>query len=103
MIHRVQFEQWVPATIEKVFLFLLIRAIYLGSCLANRTELARRSRVPFVLSRFRTMDCVNYKFEWNHPFVDIQNEGTIQAISASPRILGGGAKRHERNDRPRCD
>ncbi len=41
------------------------------------------------------MDCVNYKFEWNHPFVDIQNEGTIQAISASPRILGGGAKRHE--------
>ena len=33
MTYRIQFEQWVPITIEKVFLFFAIRTICLASCL----------------------------------------------------------------------
>ena len=121
MIHRVQFEQWVPIAIEKVFLFFA-NPSNLPRIMPPETgtELAALKLVPpkaipttqpvianlnslagvgsEIVTSFRPLTFLPFRaqwialiteFEWNHHFRRRAEEGTIQAISAPTRVLGG--------------
>jgi ligand-binding SRPBCC domain-containing protein len=106
MIHRVQFEQWVPVAIEKVFLFfatptnlprimppetgtqlaeLKLVAPPGQSATANSNSLAGVGSeivtsfrlVPFLPFRAQWIALI-VEFEWNHHFADIQKEGPFK-------------------------
>lgn len=108
MIHRIQFEQWVPFALEKVFLFFanprnLPRIMPPGTA----TQLAALRLVPPVVSSwqpvarldqlagmgseivtsFRPLPFIPLRtewialiteFEWNHHFADIQKKGPFK-------------------------
>jgi len=78
MIHRIQFEQWVPAPIEKVFLFF-----------ANPTNLPRimPPETGTELAALRLVPPPTASTEppaLEPPLRRHTEEGTISAIQASP-------------------
>jgi ligand-binding SRPBCC domain-containing protein len=106
MIHRVQFEQWVPVAIEKVFLFfasptnlprimppetgtqlaeLKLMAPPGQSAKANLDSLAGVGSeivtsfrlLPFLPFRAQWVALIT-EFEWNHHFADIQRKGPFK-------------------------
>jgi ligand-binding SRPBCC domain-containing protein len=108
MIHRIQFEQWVPFAIEKVFLFFanprnLPRIMPPGTA----TQLAALQLVAPVMSSRQPVACLDQlagvgseivtsfrpvsfvplrtewialitEFEWEHHFADIQKKGPFE-------------------------
>jgi ligand-binding SRPBCC domain-containing protein len=106
MIHRVEFEQWVPVTIEKVFLFFAtpnnlprIMPPESGTQLAelklvappgqsapgNSSSLAGVGSE--IMTSFRILPFLPFRaqwialiieFEWNHHFADVQKKGPFK-------------------------
>jgi len=106
MIHRVQFEQWVPVAVERVFLFfanpnnlprimppesgtqlaeLRLVAPPGQSTMANLDSLAGVGSeivtsfrlLPFLPFRAQWIALI-VEFEWNHHFADIQKKGPFK-------------------------
>jgi ligand-binding SRPBCC domain-containing protein len=107
LAHRVQFEQWVPAPIEQVFLFFANPA-NLPRIMPprTRTELVRLKLVPppgivdkqhaplagvgsEIVTSFRLLPFLPFRaewaaviteFEWNHHFSDVQRRGPFKSF-----------------------
>lgn len=106
MIHRIQFEQWVPFALEKVFLFFAnpqnlprimppetathLAAVRLVSPppskgVADIDQLAGAGSeimtsfrpLPFIPLRTEWIALIT-EFEWNHHFADIQKKGPFK-------------------------
>jgi ligand-binding SRPBCC domain-containing protein len=108
MIHRIQFEQWVPFALEKVFLFFA-NPQNLPRIMPPKTatQLAALRLVPPLTSRGQQVANINHlagagseivtsfrplpliplrtewialitEFEWNHHFADIQKKGPFK-------------------------
>jgi ligand-binding SRPBCC domain-containing protein len=105
MIHRVQFEQWVPVAIEKVFLFFanphnlpLIMPPESGTQLAELKLVAPPGQSEAnpdslagvgseIVTSFRLLSFLPVRaqwialiteFDWNHHFADIQKKGPFK-------------------------
>ena len=108
MIHRLQFEHWVPVPIEKVFLFfanpnnlprimppatgtrlselkLVPPAVSESSPFADRDSLAGIGSE--IVTSFRLLPFLPFRarwtvmiteFEWNHHFADVQKKGPFK-------------------------
>ena len=106
MIHRIQFEQWVPFALEKVFLFFAnpqnlprimppetethLAAVRLVSPPPSKgvadiyqlagtgSEIVTSFRpLPFIPLRTEWIALIT-EFEWNHHFADIQKKGPFK-------------------------
>jgi ligand-binding SRPBCC domain-containing protein len=106
MIHRVQFEQWVPAAIEKVFLFFAtpnnlprimppetgtqLAELKLVTPLGQSAETNPNSLAGVgseIVTSFRLLPFLPFRaqwialiieFEWNHHFADVQKKGPFK-------------------------
>ena len=108
MIYRIQFEQWVPFAIEKVFLFfanpenlprimppgtatqlaalrLVPPAVSIGQQIVRLDQLAGEgseivtSFRPLAFIPLRTeWIALTTEFEWNHHFADVQKKGPFK-------------------------
>jgi ligand-binding SRPBCC domain-containing protein len=108
MMHRTQFEQWIPAALDRVFLFFanpenlprimppetgteLVRVNLVpptGNPVANNTQLAGVGSeivtsfrpVSFLPLRAQWIALIT-EFEWNHHFADIQKKGPFKSFT----------------------
>ena len=108
MIHRIQFEQWVPFALEKVFLFFanpqnlprimppetatqLAALRLVPPVVSSRQPVARLDQLAGVgseiVTSFRPLPIIPVRtewialiteFEWNHHFADIQKKGPFK-------------------------
>ena len=65
MLYHVEFEQWVPAAIERVFLFF-----------------ANPGNLPRIMPPGTKTELIALitEFEWNHHFADVQKEGPLKSF-----------------------
>src|SRR6266481_5574220 len=107
MIHHVQFEQWVPVALERVFLFFAnptnlpwimprktrteVVRLNLVAPLGSATERVAISDLAGagIVTSFRMLSFLPYRtewialiteFEWNQHFADVQKNGPFKSF-----------------------